>query len=321
VDLDVHRATSAQALRAMTDALNAEGKASGAKDTIPSLDYQDTAEPQLADFKKFADAVQAWAARNPQLTADRIADVAIAAMIRVSPDCHTAYVNKSGRVFNSRPQNTSGSGPRAPSGGTQVFGPDSAGLQAKVLANGIAYVTFREWPQTGTYKIVEELPKALAKAVDAGAKAWLFDLRGNPGGVGPETAASWFLNGEPIFTLHLKNGNAGTMTAQPGLRLPAAYQLPIAIVVNGTSASATEVFALALKENKRATIVGGTTVGCLGGETPTAMQDGSALNVTVQEYVGAQTGAAYNNKGIPPDVVADDASATDRAIELLLQKR
>ncbi len=304
----------------MIDALKSEAKATGGTDDFPALDFQDTDEPQLADFKKFADAASVWAARNPQLSPDRIADVAIAAMIGVSPDCHTAYVSRTRQVFRSRPDTSTGGAARVPATGTRVFGPDANGLQAKILPGGIAYVTFGQWTISGTYRITDELRLALDKAVAAGAKAWLFDLRGNPGGNGADAVASWFLDGEPTLKQTVKTGNAGTASANKDLRLPAAYQLPMVVVVNGRSASATEVFALSLKENGRATIVGGTTVGCLGAETPTAMSDGSELDVAVQEYVGARTGAAYNNKGIPPDVAADDASAVDRAIEILRSK-
>jgi len=319
VDLDVHKPTSRQALQAMIDALRSEAKSSGGKDDFPALDFQDSTDTQLADFKKFADAASTWALRNPQLSPDRIADSAIAAMIKVAPDCHTSYLNKARQVFRSKPESVTGTGAQVPSG-RQLFGPDANGLQARLLPNGIAYVTFSAWAVTGTYRVVDELRKALDASVAAGAKAWLFDLRGNPGGNGADAAAAFFLNGEPTLKVEVKTGNAGTATANKDLRLPAAYQLPIAVVLNGRSASATEVFALSLKENQRATLVGAPTVGCLGAETPTAMTDGSELDVTVEEYVGAQTGAAYNNKGIPPDVTADDASALDKAIAILLAK-
>ncbi len=321
VDLDVHHATSRAVLLAMTTALNEEAKAAGGKADLAALEYQDVDEPQLADFKKFADAVSVWAARNPQLTPDRIADTAIAAMIRVSPDCHTSYISRSRQVYRSRPDTgATGTGARVPSTGTQLFGPDANALQTRLLPGAIAYVTFGQWTVNATYRITDQLRLALDKAVAAGAKAWLFDLRGNPGGNGADAVASWFLNGEPTLRTTVKTGNAGTATANKDLRLPAAYQLPIVVVVNGRSASATEIFALSLKENGRATIVGGTTVGCLGAEVPTGMSDGSELDVAVQEYIGAQTGAVYNNKGIPPDVTADDASAVDKAIEILRTK-
>ena len=318
VDLDVHHATSKAALSAMTKALNDEATATKGKADFPALDFTDADETSLADFKKWGDAAQAWAARNPQLSPDRIADVAIAAMIAVSPDCHTSYINKLRQVFRSRVENITGGGPQVPSAGTLVFGPDSNNLQAKVLPNGIAYITFGQWAINGTYRLPDELRKALDKAVAAGAKYWLFDLRGNPGGNGADLVASWFLNGEPTLKTIVKTGNAGTASANKDVRLPAAYQLPIALVLNGRSASATEVFAQSLKENKRATLVGALTVGCLGAEIPTALSDGSELDVAVEEYIGAQTGSAYNNKGVPPDVQADDASAVEKATAILL---
>ena len=302
----------------MTKALNDEATATKGKPDFPALDFTDADETSLVDFKKWGDAAQAWAARNPQLSPDRIADVAIAAMITVSPDCHTSYINRLRQVFRSRVENITGGGPQVPATGTLVFGPDSNNLQAKVLPNGVAYITFGLWAINGSYRITDELRKALDKAVAAGARYWLFDLRGNPGGNGADLVASWFLNGEPTLKTIVKTGNAGTATANKDVRLPAAYQLPMALVVNGRSASATEVFALSLKENKRATLVGATTVGCLGAETPTAMSDGSELDVAVEEYIGAQTGTAYNNKGVPPDLAADDASAVDKATAVLL---
>jgi carboxyl-terminal processing protease len=75
-----------------------------------------------------------------------------------------------------------------------------------------------------------------------------------------------------------------------------------------------------LKENKRATIVGGKSIGCMGATSVTNMADGSRLAVVTQEFVGAHTGTKYNNVGVQPDVQADDASAVDKAIEVLKQK-
>jgi hypothetical protein len=321
VDKDVHQVTSRKALQAAIDALNAEAKRTGGKDDFPALELQDTPEPQLSDFRKFADAAAQFAARNSQISANRFADVAIAGMITASPDCHTSYVPASGgTVFRSRPVTPSGGTARVPAAGTVVFGPDDNGVLAKVLPDGIAYVTFRQWLMTGTYKVTDEVRKALDRAVAAGAKAWIFDLRANPGGNGWSVSASWFLDGEPMTQVRLKNGNAGTSTAFRDYRLPAQYQLPIAIVLNDRSASATEFFALALKENNRATLVGGTTIGCLGATSPHTFTDNAKLSVVVEEVIGAVTGTAYNNKGIPPDVAADEATAVDKAIEVLRAK-
>ena len=92
------------------------------------------------------------------------------------------------------------------------------------------------------------------------------------------------------------------------------------IILNDRGGSGPEVLAADLKENKRATIVGGKSIGCMGATSVTNMTDGSRLAVVTQEFVGAQTGTIYNNVGVVPDVAADDVSAVDKAIEILKQK-
>ena len=317
VDQDVHKVTSKAALQGAIDALRAEVKRTGGTDDFPPLQFQDSTEVTLPDFDSFANAAASFAARNKQITADRFADVAIDGMLGASPDCHTYYVDKGGTVHRSRPEPTSGTAAMVPATGAVLGGPDQIGLIAKTLPGGIVYVTFSEFLISGTYKVTDEVKRMLDKGVGAGAKAWLFDLRGNRGGNGADLMASWFLNGEPTLAIVVKTGSAGTASANKDLRLPSAYQLPIAIVLNNRGGSAPEVFAASLKENKRATVVGQKSVGCLGATSPTQLSDGSLISIASQEFSGAVTGTRYNNNGIVPDVQADDASAVDRAIEVL----
>src|SRR5437773_10966544 len=103
----------------------------------------------------------------------------------------------------------------------------------------------------------------LDKAVAMGAKAWLFDLRGNVGGVGrTDVMTSWFLDGQPTLTTIVKSGNGGTATAINELRLPDANQLPIAIILNARGGSGPQVFTAGLRANKHRTIVTQRATGC-----------------------------------------------------------
>jgi C-terminal processing protease CtpA/Prc len=321
VDQDVHHVTSKKALEAAFEAAKTEISVAGGKVDVATPQFQDSDSPLTTDFNKFASALGELAAKNTQVPADRIADATIGGMIKASPDCHTYYVDSTGKVRNS--SGKTGTGATAvtmPAGGTSLGGPDQDGLTGKVLPGGIAYLTWHQFEMTGNYRITDAVRAMLDKALAQGAKAWLFDLRANIGGNGADAMASWFLNGEPTLSVVVKTGNAGTQTGNKDLRLPAAYQLPIAIILNDRGGSAPEVFTAALKENKRATIVGKTSIGCLGATSPTHMTDGSELSVTVQEFTGAVTGTKYNNNGIPPDVTADDATAVDKAIEVLKTK-
>ncbi len=318
--VDVHKSSSKAILEGALAALNAEIKKTGGKGEIGKIDFQDVRESVLADFRKFADAAAAVKALNPQITADRYADAAIEGMIRVSPDCHTYYVDKNGGVHHSRPRPTIGSAARIPTTGTSLGGPDEAGLTGRVLPGGIVYITFREFRLTGTYKIATEFRKILDKGVAAGAKAWLIDLRGNSGGYDSDYLANYFLNDQRMLTIIDRTGPGGSTSARPEFSLPPAYQLPIAIIQNDHGGSGPELFAANLRENNRATIVGATSAGCVGATDLNRMTDGSALAVVVQEYVGANTGFKYNNVGVPVDVPADDASAVDKAIAVLRAK-
>jgi len=318
---DVHAVSSKKVLQGAIDALNAEAKRTGGKDDFPKLDFQDGSDTVVPDFRKFADAAAQFAARNTQITPDRFADLAIEGMIKVSPDCHTYYVDKNGSVHRSKAEQSSGSAARVPSTGTLLGGPDQeAGLTGRLLSDGVVYITFREFAVTGTYKIFDEVRKMMEKGLAAGGKAWLFDLRGNVGGFDADTLASFFLNGESMLNVVYRSGPGGTTHATTQFRLPAEYQKPIVIILNDRGGSGPEVFAADLRETKRATIVGQKSIGCMGSTSITNMTDGAKLAVVTQEFVGAVTGTKYNNAGVPPDVQADDLTAVDKAIELLKQE-
>ena len=302
-------------LEAALESFRATAKAAGSNVDVPTPEFEDKAEPLLPEFRKFADAAKRIAAATPQVSADRFADAAIRAMLAVKPDCHAYYVPKR---TSALPPAQAAVAPGEP--GAAPVAADEAGLEFRLIAGTIGYITFKEFRRTGTYDIHAEVRKALDTLLAQGAKAWLFDLRGNLGGDPPQTMTSWFLNGDKIMDIRSRTGSDGIQTARPELRLPDAYQLPIAIVQNGRGGSSPEVFTLGLKENKRATVVGGRSAGCLGSIYPLTLADGSIVAVPHAEFVGAITGARYNNTGIPPDVAADDATAIDVAVKLLQEQ-
>ena len=321
-DNSVHLPTSKALLVGALEAMKNEAKSSRGSVDVATPEFTDTPETSLPDFRKFAAAAGQLATKNPQVSADRWAQAGITGMLKADPDCHSYYVDGRGGVVQSRNEPSKGTGPQVPVGGTVIASPDSEGLQAKLIDGGIAYITWHAFRVDGTYKITDKVKAVLDKAVAAGAKAWLFDLRGNVGGNGDDVMSAWFLQpGDPLVKIAVRTGNAGTRSAAPGLRLPAEYQLPIAIILNDRGGSAPEFFTLGLKENKRATVVGQKSTGCLGSTNSVPIgSNGALLFVVQEEVVGAVTGAQYNNVGIPPDVPADDASAVATASKVLLDK-
>lgn len=299
-------------LEAALDSFRAQAKAAGSTATVPTPEFEDKAEPLLPDFKKFADAAKRIAAATPQVSADKFADAAIRAMLAVKPDCHAYYVPKR---TSAVPAGEAASAPGAAA--AAPLSADEAGLEFRIIGGNVGYLTWREFLRNGNYDIHVQVKKALDALLAQGARAWLFDLRGNVGGEPPQTMTSWFLNGEKLMDIRSRTGSDGIQTARPELRLPDEYQLPIAIVLNGRGGSSPEVFTLGLKENKRATVVGQKSSGCLGSIYPLTLADGSFVAVPHAEFIGAVTGARYNNAGIPPDVPATDAAAIDVATKLL----
>lgn len=317
-DMDIHKVSSKKALEGALDAVRAEAKRLGGKADVATPQFQDVQETVFPDFKKFADAVSELASKTPDIFPDEIFRAAVTGMIRQSPDCHTYYFDGRSRV-DSRPVQETGTVPPPPQGQV-VLQPDEAGLQERILDGGVAWIRWTEFRINGTYDIRAKIKDALDRGLAAGAKAWLFDVRGNVGGNGPDVIASYFLNGEPVLNVEVRTGRAGTQTANKDLRLPEKYQLPIALIQNDRGGSGPEILALYLKETKRGTVVGGKSIGCVGSAAPTTLSDGTQIYVAVEEYSGAITGSKYNNVGVPADVPATDAQAVDVAATLLRAK-
>ena len=154
------------------------------------------------------------------------------------------------------------------------------------------------------------LARELRTLLDSGIETLVIDLRGNSGGYLQTVIdiASMFLNDREVViqevsrldtSLHLVNGHGGL--ANPVV-------LPIAVAVDGSSASASEVLTLALRDHGRATVVGAITYGKNTGQITRAMEsrDGTLLGgarVTVFRWLGPDASTAAG--GIEPDVELD----------------
>ena len=312
-DDDVFSPTSREVLTAALQAMKDEvQRAGGRADVVGTPEFSDKSEPSNDDFKKFADAASKLASANQLVSGDRLADVALLAMAKVRPDCHTQYVKRTSGV-------PAGVNAALVESGGRVRA-DESQLSSQLLPGGVGYITWREWVESATYKQHLEVQKVMDKLLAQGAKAWLFDVTNNGGGIQNQTMMSWFNNGEPLVKIRLKNGFAGTIEAKKELRLPAQYQLPIAVVANGRSASMSEMFIMAMKETKRGTFFGTKTIGCLGSTNILNLIDGSIFQYTLSEFVGAITNSAYNNVGITPDQSVADPQAVEAAAAFLREQ-
>jgi len=137
----------------------------------------------------------------------------------------------------------------------------------------------------------------------------IIDLRSNPGGLLTNAIyiADMFLSSKTIVSTVDKDGYKDT---QNSLAQVTTNQ-PVVVLINGGSASASEILAGALKDNKRATIVGKKSFGKGLVQEINRLPDGSALHITIQKYL-TPNGTDIHKKGITPDYVVD---LTEKDIE------
>ncbi|MFQ3679304.1 MAG: S41 family peptidase [Pseudanabaenaceae cyanobacterium] len=143
-----------------------------------------------------------------------------------------------------------------------------------------------------------EVAKAIREQEAAGAEAYVLDLRGNPGGLlaaGIEIARLWMDEGPIVYTVD-RQGIADTYQSTG----QALTQKPLAVLVNGGSASASEVLSGALQDSGRAVLVGTRTYGKGLIQSLFTLEDRSGLAVTVGRYETPKH-RDINQVGIAPD--------------------
>ena len=160
----------------------------------------------------------------------------------------------------------------------------------------------------------EELVQALAELDAQGQRALILDLRHNPGGTLSSAlkVVDEFVSGAPLLYLEDKEGNRTPFESTvEGTRQP----IPMVVLINGGSASASEIVSGALQDNGLATLVGTTTFGKGLVQSLYPLRDGSALTVTEQGYL-TSGGKESNGVGIEPDIVGEGTLEEEEAIYL-----
>ncbi|NJN75099.1 MAG: PDZ domain-containing protein [Synechococcaceae cyanobacterium RL_1_2] len=145
----------------------------------------------------------------------------------------------------------------------------------------------------------EQMQDAIAQLSEQNVSAYVLDLRDNPGGLlfaSVDIARMWMEKGSIVRTIDRKGGDQQFFANHTALT-----NAPLAVLVNEDSASASEILAGALKDNKRATIVGSRTFGKGTVQSVHTLNDGSGLAVTMSRYY-PPSGINITNHGILPNV-------------------
>ncbi|MGH2740377.1 MAG: S41 family peptidase [Actinomycetota bacterium] len=166
-------------------------------------------------------------------------------------------------------------------------------VQAWMLDGDIAYARVLQFGGG----VAEELRMSMNRLLDAGATRVLLDLRDNPGGLAREAVgvASLFIEDGVIARL-VERGQPRRDVFAEGEALP---EMPLAVLVNGATASAAEVVAGALQDRDRGTIIGTPTFG-KGAVISVQEVQGGAIQFTTAQFLTAD-GHVIEGLGISPD--------------------
>ncbi len=167
-------------------------------------------------------------------------------------------------------------------------------VKGTLLENDIGYIRLSQFAE-GTAKDFEKTVNSLRTE---GAKSLIIDLRNNPGGILTsvvEIADSLLPEGK-ILTIKGKNGPEDEYMSLEG-----EVDMPMCVLVNGMSASASEVLAGALKDHDKAVIIGEKTYGKGVVQSIFELDDDSALKLTTSRYY-TPSGKSLDKKGIEPDI-------------------
>ncbi len=161
----------------------------------------------------------------------------------------------------------------------------------------IGYVQLAEFSSNANGQFEE----ALRELQDQGAEYLIVDMRFNPGGLLSVAVdvTSQFIDSGNILTERLTNGST---VEHPANRGGVALDIPIVVLVNGGSASASEIFAGAIKDTGRGTLIGETTFGKGSVQRLHTLSDESLLRITVARWF-TPNGEAIHEVGIDPDVI------------------
>lgn len=167
----------------------------------------------------------------------------------------------------------------------------------------VGYIRLSQFNANATREVAETIQEFEQQDVDA----YILDLRNNPGGLlngGIEIARLWLDNGSIVYTFD-RRGVLDDFVADGS----ALTDAPLVLLVNEGTASASEILAGALQDNRRAQLVGSTTFGKGLIQSLFDLSDGSGLVVTVAKY---KTPANHdiNRSGIRPDKTVPLAAIT-----------
>jgi carboxyl-terminal processing protease len=179
---------------------------------------------------------------------------------------------------------------------------DVKSVKYELFEGKYGYIRLNHFQEKSSAEVKSALKKMESKRKLAGL---VLDLRNNPGGLLDEAVdiANLFIdNGVIVSTIGRNKEEKDVKYAKSGI---ARQDFPLLVLVNGSSASAAEIVAGALKDHKRGLILGARTFGKGSVQTVIPLADDVGLKLTIARYY-TPNGISIQAKGIEPDIIVDD---------------
>ncbi|MFY9402058.1 MAG: S41 family peptidase [Candidatus Omnitrophota bacterium] len=185
---------------------------------------------------------------------------------------------------------------------------------ALILEDKIGYIKISQFAED----TIKNLNTAINNLLKEGIKALILDLRNNPGGLldsAVSVAGKFLPEGKLIvYTKGKKEKQNLTLFSKDKDPL---LNIPMVVLINGGSASGSEILASALKSHKRAVIIGSKSFGKGSVQSAIPLHDGSALKLTTSKYFTPED-KEISGKGVIPDILVEDEDKQIlRALDLL----
>lgn len=173
-------------------------------------------------------------------------------------------------------------------------------VEWSLLEEDIAHIKLYQFNES----IDRDFAKVVREITSSSAKKIILDLRGNPGGLfeSAVSVSSRFL--EPGSVVVLETGENGTTTntkIKTSNHLPVFLDYPVVVLINEGSASASEIVAGALKDQRNIPIIGKTSFGKGSIQRLHSLSDGSIIKIT-EKYFLTPKGSVINKEGVVPDI-------------------
>ena len=185
-------------------------------------------------------------------------------------------------------------------------------VDIEMSSDAVGYMRVRQFIDKTDFELVSALHALNAQ----GMQGLILDLRGNPGGrldIAVKMAEVFLEEGQKVLTVQSRRGEEDVFYAKEAAD---SFQKPLIVLIDGQSASASEILAGALRDHERALLVGEKSFGKGSVQSVFSFPDGDGLKLTSARYL-LPSGEAINGTGVFPSVPVE--RSTEEAILLMLQ--